>query len=134
VESTDAILVTGGTGMVGTQLVEQLRARGFSHLLALVVQLRGKAAKYRGELLNLLEQAGIETRPIVTGNLARQPAASLLGDVDPASFPGAEVIHNEGFYMGLDPRFDDTMFERMLRTLDSSLSKVAGSAPLKKAG
>jgi len=33
VESTDAILVTGGTGMVGAQLVAQLRAGGFSNLL-----------------------------------------------------------------------------------------------------
>ncbi len=32
-ESTDAILVTGGTGMVGAQLVDQLRTRGFSRLL-----------------------------------------------------------------------------------------------------
>jgi len=33
VESTDAILVTGGPGMVGAQLVAQLRAGGFSNLL-----------------------------------------------------------------------------------------------------
>jgi GDP-L-fucose synthase len=33
VESTDAILVTGGTGMVGTRLVRELRARGFTQLL-----------------------------------------------------------------------------------------------------
>jgi len=102
--------------------------------LSLVVQLRGNASNRRSELLNLLEQEGIETRPIVTGNLARQPAASLLGDIDPTDFPGAEIIHNEGFYIGLNPMFDDVMFERMLRTLDASLSKVAESAPLKKSG
>ncbi len=102
--------------------------------LSLVVQLSGNASNHRNELLNLLEQEGIETRPIVTGNLARQPAASLLGEIDPTDFPGAEVIHNEGFYVGLNPQFDDVMFQRMLRTLDASLSKVAESAPLKKSG
>jgi CDP-6-deoxy-D-xylo-4-hexulose-3-dehydrase len=102
--------------------------------LALVVQLAGRATAHRGELLEILEQAGVETRPVVTGNIARQPAAALLGALDPADYPGAEVVHHESFYVGLNPMFDDVMFQRMLQTLDVSLTRVAGSTPLKKVG
>lgn len=108
--------------------------KGESCPLALVVQLTGGAAPHRDELVGVLEQAGIETRPVVTGNLARQPAAKLIGDMDPKDYPGAESIHDHGFYLGLNPMFDDVLFERMLTTLDSSLRQVVGTSTVRKAG
>jgi len=112
----------------------QVPATGISCPLALVIQLSGRATNRRAELLKLMEKSGIETRPVVTGNFARQPAASLLGDINPADYPGAEVIHNEGFYVGLSPMFDDVTFERMIHTLDDLLNTVAGSSQRKQAG
>ncbi|MCL4107126.1 UNVERIFIED_CONTAM: hypothetical protein GTU68_039118 [Idotea baltica] len=108
--------------------------KGTACPLAQVVQLTGAAASRRDELVGVLESAGIETRPIVTGNIARQPAARLIGPMDPKDYPGAESIHNNGFYLGLNPMFDDVLFERMITTLDQSMNQVLGKTTIRKAG
>jgi CDP-6-deoxy-D-xylo-4-hexulose-3-dehydrase len=48
----------------------------------------------------LLRERGIEVRPIVGGNLTRQPAFKRAG-VKPEDFPNAEWVHRRGFYVGL---------------------------------
>jgi len=54
------------------------------------------------ELLRHLTSKGIENRPIVSGNFARQPGLKLFDvKLDPASLPGAEAVHQRGFFMGL---------------------------------
>ncbi|EMI55775.1 DegT/DnrJ/EryC1/StrS family aminotransferase [Rhodopirellula sallentina] len=107
-------------------------AKGTSCPLATVVRLAGSASKCRVDVLNRLEEAGVETRPVVTGNLARQPAAKLIGDLDPTDFPGAEEIHHGSFYVGLNPMFDDVMFERMIRTLDTAVRESVESSKTSK--
>jgi CDP-6-deoxy-D-xylo-4-hexulose-3-dehydrase len=53
-----------------------------------------------------LEARGIETRPIVAGNLARQPAVAHHPKVIAGPLPGADQVHERGFYIGL-ANFDD---------------------------
>jgi CDP-6-deoxy-D-xylo-4-hexulose-3-dehydrase len=61
----------------------------------------------RDTLCARLEEDGIETRPIVAGNLARQPAICQHADrIAMGPLPGADQIHNHGFYIGV-PSFDD---------------------------
>ncbi len=108
-------------------------AEGTASPFSLVVQLCGRAVDHRGALMQRLDHAGVETRPIVTGNLARQPAAKLLGDIDPTDYPGAESVHHHGFYVGLSPMFDDVTVERMIRTLENSLGEVVASSKSRKA-
>jgi CDP-6-deoxy-D-xylo-4-hexulose-3-dehydrase len=63
------------------------------------------ASRYAGRLRTLLDEMsskGVENRPIVSGNFARQPGLKLLGmNLDPASFPGAEEVHRRGFFLGI---------------------------------
>jgi CDP-6-deoxy-D-xylo-4-hexulose-3-dehydrase len=49
-----------------------------------------------------LEAHGVETRPILGGNLARQPAFVGLGMVT-GPLPGADYLHKHGLYVGLHP-------------------------------
>lgn len=100
-------------------------ASGQASPFALVAQVTGDMANRRDELTYQLQQAGVETRPIVTGNLARQPAAKLLADVDPTDYPGAEIIHQRGFYMGLSPMLDDDLVHRLIHTLDLTLDSMS---------
>ncbi len=52
--------------------------------------------------LAYLTSRGVENRPVIGGNFARQPAVRLLGlDAHPADFPGAERVHHHGFFIGL---------------------------------
>lgn len=57
----------------------------------------------RDELVRHLEEQGIETRPIVAGNLARHPVVDLFPELRAADLPGADAIHDRGFYLGLHP-------------------------------
>jgi len=63
----------------------------------------------RTAFLRSLDAQGVENRPIVSGNFARQPVLRLFGvDADPMSFPGAEEVHHRGFLIGLqNDRLDD---------------------------
>jgi CDP-6-deoxy-D-xylo-4-hexulose-3-dehydrase len=56
----------------------------------------------RASLQTWLEAHGVETRPILGGNLARQPAFQGLGMVD-GPLPGADYVHDHGLYVGLHP-------------------------------
>jgi CDP-6-deoxy-D-xylo-4-hexulose-3-dehydrase len=60
----------------------------------------------RNDLCHHLETHGIETRPIIAGNLAKQPAVQNDERVIAGELPGADLVHEQGFYLGL-ASFDD---------------------------
>ena len=52
--------------------------------------------------LNYLTENGVENRPIVTGNIVRQPVIKdLYPNINPLDFPGAEECHFRGLFIGL---------------------------------
>lgn len=52
-----------------------------------------------------LSARGVENRPIVSGNFARQPGLKLFGcEADPAALAGAEKVHQRGFFIGSHTR------------------------------
>lgn len=54
------------------------------------------------EFLEYLTERGIENRPIISGNFARQPGLELLDlEVKGEDFPGAESIGLRGFFFGV---------------------------------
>lgn len=57
----------------------------------------------RDELTAYLERNGIETRPIESGNMARHPSVQLYPQIKCGHLPGAEIVHDCGFYIGLHP-------------------------------
>lgn len=66
------------------------------------LMVRTDAPFSRDTLCAYLESWGIETRPIIAGNLYRQPAIMyderIVGRHD---LPGADAIHTQGFYIGI---------------------------------
>jgi CDP-6-deoxy-D-xylo-4-hexulose-3-dehydrase len=84
----------------------------------------GKEAPFsRHEMTCHLEQAGVETRPIVAGNIARHPVAQRFPEFRDRRFPGADHIHERGFYIGLSPVQTDAAMDRLLDVFDQFLSK-----------
>lgn len=61
----------------------------------------------RKTLCRYLTEHGVETRPIVAGNLARQPAAIDDPSVFGGLLPGADQVHERGFYIGLASHDDE---------------------------
>lgn len=60
----------------------------------------------RNDVCRHLNERGIETRPIIAGNLAKQPAVRNDERVITGPLPGADLVHESGFYIGL-ASFDD---------------------------
>ena len=63
-------------------------------------------AEQKSAFQNLIRDAGIESRPLISGNLLRQPFLERFyrqGD-----FPNADFIHNNAFYVGNNQFVDDT--------------------------
>lgn len=58
------------------------------------------------ELCRYLDDHGVETRPIIAGNFARQPIAQDHPRIIADDLPGADRIHNDGLYIGISS-FDD---------------------------
>ena len=57
----------------------------------------------RKQIVNYLEQKGVETRPIVAGNIAKHPVAHVFPEFLEDDYVGANIIHEQGFYLGLSP-------------------------------
>jgi len=74
---------------------------------ALPIMLTPKCPFKKDEFLAYLEDQGVETRPIVAGNLTRQPVCQLYPELQEPNLPGADAVHERGFYLGLHP-FDTT--------------------------
>jgi CDP-6-deoxy-D-xylo-4-hexulose-3-dehydrase len=69
--------------------------------LAFSVILREDSLLDRGDLTASLERAGIETRPIVAGNLAEQPAFKHLPHETAGKLPNSRLVMRNGFYFGI---------------------------------
>lgn len=59
------------------------------------------------ELQQWMERAGIETRPVVCGNMARQPAFGFIQHRVIEPLRNADEIMDCGFYWGIDPDMSD---------------------------
>ena len=56
-----------------------------------------KSSEDRGKVLEELERKGIEFRPIVSGNLLKQPFLSSFSES--ISMPNADILHTNGVYI-----------------------------------
>jgi CDP-6-deoxy-D-xylo-4-hexulose-3-dehydrase len=82
---------------------------------AFPIILKKNAPFSRLEIANFLDKNGVETRPIVAGNLARQPAISYYPEISFDVLEGADLIHERGLYIGIHPT---TELNNLLRAID----------------
>lgn len=89
--------------------------------LALPIMVDANAPFSRNDLSAYLEKNGVETRPMVTGNIAHHPVAKLFPEFGERAFPGADKVHARGFYIGLSPMQTDEAVTRLLKVFDDFL-------------
>lgn len=65
----------------------------------------------------VLREAGIESRPIISGNLMRQPFLERYRGSD--QFENAEIIHLNGFYIGNNQFVDKTRMDKLKELVDA---------------
>jgi CDP-6-deoxy-D-xylo-4-hexulose-3-dehydrase len=73
---------------------------GNSSWFGFSIVLQNKLTGKRKELIKLLSTNGIETRPIVAGNFTLNPVMKFLNFLPLPPLPSADLIHNEGFFIG----------------------------------
>ena len=89
---------------------------------ALPIMLKPEALISRNDVTRKLQALGVETRPIVAGNLTKQPVSRRFDWLRQDDLPGANAIHDRGFYVGIHSQFHDEEIERITDTLRSVLS------------
>ena len=68
-----------------------------------------KYSNKKSKYLDYLEKKGIETRPIISGNFANQPAVKLYKlNKNNEKFKSAQIIENLGFFIGLHTKKIDS--------------------------
>ena len=102
----------------------EVHPKGFASWLGIPIVLKNDCPFSIVEFSSYLEKSGIETRPILTGNILRQPVASkLFSDISPKSFKGAEYIHENGIYIGLSPNSSSGEIERLKNEIKLFINK-----------
>jgi len=91
--------------------------------LAIPIIVSKSAPFSRSALTQYLEESGIETRPIVTGNIARHPVAKLFPEFNVRKFHGADHIHDYGFYIGLSPLQSNANIDRLIEVFNLFLAR-----------
>lgn len=77
------------------------------------MRLRDDAPASRADVVGILESAGVETRPIIAGNLLRHPAFSHYK----AHTPNADIIHERGLMIGCPPHVSDEGLDALGRAM-----------------
>jgi CDP-6-deoxy-D-xylo-4-hexulose-3-dehydrase len=82
----------------------------------------------REQFTTQLELNGIETRPIIAGNIARQPALSRFrGEISIDGLVGADYVHSQGFYIGISPFDREIELNRLRLVIDKIISTAMGN-------
>ena len=73
-----------------------------------------KTEEIKEKLEKHLQAHRVETRPLCSGNLLRQPFIKRLDNIPPASdFPNSEYLHMHGFFIGNNHMITDKEFDTL---------------------
>lgn len=86
----------------------------FGFAIILRSQIKGQRHKY----IQALRNAGIEVRPIVAGNFARQPAFKYMNATISGELTQADYIHDNGFFVGNHSIPMERQLNLLKKTLD----------------
>lgn len=73
---------------------------GASSWFGFSLVLEGRLAGRRRDVVAALSAAGVEVRPIVTGNFTRNPVLAHLKHVPFGALPNADKLHDDGLFVG----------------------------------
>jgi CDP-6-deoxy-D-xylo-4-hexulose-3-dehydrase len=88
--------------LVGGETLENLELSKTHSWMLLPFIIESEAPGIRQLVLKILQERGIETRPILTGNFLAQPALKRITQVTQteSDFPIASLISSKGFMIG----------------------------------
>ena len=109
-----------GADALGSATPAQRRGRTHSWM-TLPLRLRPEARANRDTVVEHLEKNGVETRPIIAGNLARHPAVDQVRHRTAASMATCDALLGESFMIGCHPM----LTAGSLTTLERAITSLA---------
>jgi CDP-4-dehydro-6-deoxyglucose reductase, E1 len=82
---------------------------------------------HRADLVGFLESNGIETRPILAGNITKQPAYSEIEFVVRSALSQSDLILRNGFFVGLFPGLREEQIAKIESGFQAFFQRFAGS-------
>jgi CDP-6-deoxy-D-xylo-4-hexulose-3-dehydrase len=110
-----------GADTLGAVTPADRRGRANSWM-TLPLRLRSGAPVTRNVVVQHLETKGVETRPIIAGNLARHPAVSQVPHRTSGAMETCDALLRDSFMIGCHP----TLSTGSLTTLERAISSLAG--------
>ena len=106
---------------VDTDVVEDIQTAAGSGITAFKYEVKGnssfclpficKTSNIKKKLEKYLSNNGVETRPLCSGNLLRQPFLQRVKGIPSADkFPLVEKLHENGFFIGNNHLIEDSEF------------------------
>jgi CDP-6-deoxy-D-xylo-4-hexulose-3-dehydrase len=92
----------------------------------LPIVVRDGAPFKRRDIVGHLEKAGIETRPVLAGNILKQPAYKNMDYTVEGELKNTERILQNGFIVGVHPNLSNDEIEYMSTTLQSFFENIHG--------
>jgi CDP-6-deoxy-D-xylo-4-hexulose-3-dehydrase len=80
-----------------------------------------RTPELRAEYMRRFAAAGVEIRPLIAGNFARQPVFSKYVD-ERYDLPGADFLHRNGFYCACFPELQEAEIETIAGCLKVSVT------------
>ena len=71
---------------------------------------------YRNEIVRELQEAGVEVRPLIAGNMSNKPM--WLNENEPISLPNCEILDEYGFYIPNHQDLTETQISQITRILN----------------
>ena len=84
--------------------------------------LNSKNKTYKHKVMNKLNQKGVMTRPIISGNFANQPSIQLYKIKSNTKLPNADLVDKKAFFLGLhNIKITDNKLKLLVYHIYSSL-------------
>ena len=87
----------------------------------LSVKILSSKKNYKNIITKKMEKNGIETRPIISGNFANQPAAIKYGLSKNKKFPNTDKVYDKSFFIGLPTKkIDNNYLKKIVSAFEKS--------------
>ena len=98
--------------------------KSFTNWLAFPLTIKNNTPFSRIDLVTFLEEHNIQTRPIFTGNILRQPAYAHMRKHDnPTSYPVADVVMKRSFLIGCHQGISVEHLSHIKKTVEAFLAQ-----------
>ena len=99
-------------------------SKSFTNWLAFPLTIKHGAPFSRLDLVTFLEKNNIQTRPVFTGNILRQPAyAHMRKRNDPASYPVTDFVMKHSFVIGCHQGISALHLNHIKKTVEAFLAQ-----------